>query len=69
MFRCLGETIYNMLKLAEGETDHDEKPLYPHKITGSQVLVNPFEDIVPRIAPKSKEDVVEKKKKKEKGVK
>lgn len=66
---CLGETIYNVLKLAEGEIDHEERPLYPHKITGCQVLVNPFEDIVPRIVQKSKENVEEKKKKKEKGVK
>lgn len=57
-----------MLKLAEGETDHDERPLYPHKITGCQILVNPFEDIVPRIEEK-KEELPEKKKKKEKGVK
>jgi len=34
-----GNTIYNMLKLGEGETDVDEKPRYPHKIIKTKVIV------------------------------
>ena len=26
----------------------DDRPIYPHKITGAEVLLNPFDDIVPR---------------------
>lgn len=51
-----GNTIYNMLKLEEGLIE-DERPVYPHKIISTEVLNNPFPDIVPRvkeIVPKEK---------------
>ena len=32
-----GNTIYNMLKLGDGETDVNEKPHYPHKIIKTKV--------------------------------
>ena len=32
-----GNTIYNMLKLGDGETDINEKPRYPHKIIKTKV--------------------------------
>ncbi|KAK2187505.1 hypothetical protein NP493_163g02017 [Ridgeia piscesae] len=47
-----GNTIYNMLKLAECETDSNERPLYPHKLVRAKILANPFEDIIPRTLPK-----------------
>lgn len=61
-----------MIKLSEGLTDQNEKPLYPHKIISSQVLINPFEDIVPRIKPtveKTEEEKFDDKRKEKKGVK
>lgn len=45
--KVTGETLYNMLKLGEGLVE-DERPVYPHKITKTEILSNPFSDIVPR---------------------
>ncbi|XP_018328412.1 uncharacterized protein LOC108739157 [Agrilus planipennis] len=59
--KVTGETLFNMLKLEEGLIV-GERPEYPHKIIKTEVLHNPFPDIVPRI----KEVKEEKKKKKEK---
>ncbi|XP_053663028.1 spliceosome-associated protein CWC27 homolog [Anopheles marshallii] len=69
--KVAGDTIYNMLKLEEGEVYENERPHFEHRIIRTDVLSNPFEDIVPRrlaAGDKSKQDG-EKKKKKEKGVK
>ncbi|XP_073836105.1 spliceosome-associated protein CWC27 homolog isoform X2 [Musca autumnalis] len=65
--KVTGDTIFNMLKLEEGEVDHNERPMYPHKILKAEILKNPFDDIVPREL--KKEVKKDKKKKKEKGVK
>ncbi|KNC27162.1 hypothetical protein FF38_13849 [Lucilia cuprina] len=65
--KVTGDTIFNMLKLEEGLVDHNERPMYPHKIIKAEILNNPFDDIVPREL--NKEVKKEKKKKKEKGVK
>lgn len=46
--KVTGKTLYNMLRLGEGEVDRNERPLYPHKILSTDVLSNPFSDIVPR---------------------
>ncbi|XP_076307192.1 spliceosome-associated protein CWC27 homolog [Tachypleus tridentatus] len=46
--KVTGDTLYNMLKLEESLVDQDERPLYPHKIIQSKVLLNPFPDILPR---------------------
>jgi peptidyl-prolyl cis-trans isomerase SDCCAG10 len=56
--RIEGDTIYNLMKMADaemGEEEDCERPLYPTKITGAEVLVNPFEDMVVRAreAPRS----------------
>lgn len=59
--KVTGETVFNMLKLAEGLI-HDERPEYPHKILKTEVLYNPFPDIEPRV----KEVQMKEKKKKEK---
>jgi len=37
LFQVGGNTIYNMLKLADGETDINEKPHNPHKIIKTKV--------------------------------
>lgn len=50
-----------MLKLAEGLVE-DERPVYPYKITKTEVLNNPFPDIKPRV----RQAPVQEKKRKEK---
>ncbi|XP_035758161.1 spliceosome-associated protein CWC27 homolog [Egretta garzetta] len=69
--KVTGDTIYNMLRLAEVEVDKEERPLSPHKIRSSEVLFNPFDDIVPRPNRKLKKDKPEEeiKKSKVKGTK
>ncbi|EDV51465.1 spliceosome-associated protein CWC27 homolog [Drosophila erecta] len=47
--KITGDTIYNMLKLEEGIVDHQERPMHAHRIVSTEVLSNPFDDIVPRI--------------------
>ncbi|XP_061118966.1 spliceosome-associated protein CWC27 homolog [Conger conger] len=54
--KITGDTVYNMLRLAEVECDADERPLNPHKIRSSEVLYSPFDDIVPREIKKAKKD-------------
>lgn len=69
--KVTGETVYNMLKLAESQIDANERPLYPHKINKVKILHNPFDDISPRIEhlKSSKDETSEKKKSKREGVK
>ncbi|CAG8460498.1 15346_t:CDS:2, partial [Dentiscutata heterogama] len=43
------DTVFNALKIGELETDENERPLYPPKILSTEVVLNPFDDIVPRI--------------------
>jgi len=65
-----GETIYNLLKLNESQTDANDRPLYPHKINKVKILHNPFDDIVPSIDfPKKSENYSTKQKKVNEGVK
>lgn len=52
--KVTGDTLYNIIRLGEGEVDRNERPLYPHKILSTEVLSNPFSDIVPREKPKKK---------------
>ncbi|KAI3991964.1 hypothetical protein MKX01_012909 [Papaver californicum] len=47
--KVTGESLFNLLNLAEVETDKDDRPLDPPpKILSVEVLWNPFDDIVPR---------------------
>ncbi|GIZ47382.1 hypothetical protein CKM354_001047500 [Cercospora kikuchii] len=60
--RIEGDTIYNLMKMADTELvgleEGSERPMYPTRITGAEVLVNPFEDMVARVkeAPRSKDE-------------
>lgn len=54
--KVTGDTVYNMLRLAEVECDDDERPLNPHKIKTAEVLHSPFDDIIPREIKKAKKD-------------
>uniref|UniRef100_A0A671MMC3 Spliceosome-associated protein CWC27 homolog n=1 Tax=Sinocyclocheilus anshuiensis TaxID=1608454 RepID=A0A671MMC3_9TELE len=46
--KVTGDTVYNILRLAEVECNRDERPLNPHKIRSTEVLHSPFDDIIPR---------------------
>lgn len=68
--RVAGNTIYNLMSIAEGEVDEaTERPLYPTKITSVEILVNPFDDIKKRVrtAPVVQKTVLTERKKKRKG--
>lgn len=52
--KVTGDTVYNMLRLAEVQCDCNERPLKPHKIRSTEVLASPFDDIVPRETKSSK---------------
>ncbi|TKA28863.1 hypothetical protein B0A50_03274 [Salinomyces thailandicus] len=58
--RIEGDTIYNLMKMGEAELveEGSERPLYPSKVTGSEILVNPFEDMVQRVkeAPRVRDE-------------
>ena len=45
--RVTGDTIYNVARMGEAEVEGD-RPVYPVKVTGVEVLVNPFKDMVAR---------------------
>ncbi|KAF8388783.1 hypothetical protein HHK36_025463 [Tetracentron sinense] len=50
--KVTGESLYNLLRLGEVETDKNDRPLdEPPKMVSVEVLWNPFDDIVPRRAP------------------
>lgn len=67
--KVTGETVFNMMKLEDALVDHDDRPKYPPKIISTEVLMNPFPDIVSRVVSKQKEKKSSKKKEKEVGVK
>nr|XP_043628641.1 peptidyl-prolyl cis-trans isomerase CYP57 [Erigeron canadensis] len=50
--KVTGDSLYNLLNLGEIETDKDDRPLEsPPKILSIEILWNPFDDVVPRVAP------------------
>ncbi|KAI4181459.1 MAG: hypothetical protein L6R41_006603 [Letrouitia leprolyta] len=48
--RVVGDTIYNLMKMGEAEliAEGNERPLYPTRIIGAEILVNPFSDMAKR---------------------
>lgn len=46
--KITGTTLYNMIKLEDGLVDQNERPLHPHRIIATEILSNPFDDILPR---------------------
>lgn len=50
--RVAGNTIFNMVRLGEVPTGKDDRPINPLKIVRTEILDNPFDDIVPRISTK-----------------
>ncbi|XP_058789990.1 spliceosome-associated protein CWC27 homolog [Phymastichus coffea] len=70
--KVAGDTIYNILKLEDALVDENDRPVFAQKILKTEVLNNPFDDIVPRTVPKSEvseENEKKKSKKDKKGVK
>ena len=49
--RIAGDTIYNLMKMAEAEIREgsDDQPMYPSRVTGAEIIINPFEDMVKRV--------------------
>ncbi|KAI8643194.1 cyclophilin-like domain-containing protein [Parasitella parasitica] len=62
--RVAGDTLFNVMKMTELEIDENERPLYPPKIRSAEVVLNPFDDILPRITAQEKKvaKLLEKKK-------
>ncbi|KAI0313196.1 cyclophilin-like domain-containing protein [Amylostereum chailletii] len=52
--RCIGDSIYNVMKIGAMELDDKGRPLYPPKIRSIRIEENPFDDIVPRITAEEK---------------
>lgn len=46
--KVTGVTMFNLLKLNDAEVGEQDKPLESINIVGCEVLMNPFDDIVPR---------------------
>jgi peptidyl-prolyl cis-trans isomerase SDCCAG10 len=46
--KVVGDTIYNVLRMQERDIGEEDRPLYPPVILSTQVIMNPFEDLVPR---------------------
>merc|ERR1719376_587176 len=62
--KVTGNTVYNILKFNEINTDDDDRPDTLIVIKSTEVLSNPFPDIVPRKRAKSADQAPKKKKKK-----
>jgi peptidyl-prolyl cis-trans isomerase SDCCAG10 len=55
--KLTGNAIYNLLPVNDLQVDADERPLFPPKIIRTEVLFNPFDDIVPRVRVLSAEQI------------
>lgn len=66
--RVVGDTIYNLMKMAEGEIREgsEDQPMYPSKVTGAEIIINPFEDMVRRMPIAQQTETESKKPKKPK---
>ncbi|KAG9324265.1 hypothetical protein KVV02_008233 [Mortierella alpina] len=53
--KIAGDTIFNVLRIGGLEVDANERPLYPPKVVSCTIVVNPFDDIIPRISRQERE--------------
>lgn len=67
--KITGNTLYNLSRFEEGVIGKDDRPEYPFKILTTEVLNNPFPDIVPRLKIQNEVPKEERKEKKKKGTK
>ena len=54
--RVSGETIFTVLRMQEVEVDDNDRPTDPPVVTSCDVLLPPFDDIVPRTTPAEKRE-------------
>jgi len=47
--KVTGHTLYNLLSMNSYDVDDDERPLKPPLIIKTEILWNPFDDIIPRM--------------------
>ncbi|KAL1504394.1 hypothetical protein AB1Y20_010800 [Prymnesium parvum] len=64
--KVTGNSLYNLPRFDELETDEKDRPTFPPRIQRTEVLLEPFDDIVPRAQEVVQEEAPKKKKKKEK---
>ena len=53
--KVANNTIYNVIRISECEVDKHDKPLMMPKILSTKIIVNPFDDIIPREQKNSEE--------------
>ncbi|KAF9937671.1 Peptidyl-prolyl isomerase cwc27 [Mortierella alpina] len=53
--KIAGDTIFNVLRIGGLEVDANERPLYPPKVVSCTIVVNPFDDIIPRMSRQERE--------------
>jgi peptidyl-prolyl cis-trans isomerase SDCCAG10 len=51
--RITGNTIFNLMRMNDAEVDDNDRPVDPLTIRSIKVLLNPFDDIVPRASAKT----------------
>ncbi|VDO11193.1 unnamed protein product [Rodentolepis nana] len=54
--RVVGNTLFNMLRLADVEVVNGDRPTRLHRILKTTVVLNPYDDIVPRQIKAKKKD-------------
>lgn len=66
--RIAGDTIYNLMKMAEAEIadGSEDRPMYPTRVTSTEIIINPFDDMVKRAQVVQKTESEAKKPKKTK---
>eukprot|EP01033_Poteriospumella_lacustris_P011230 gene11230-7985_t len=63
--KVTGSTFYNAMRMGEVDTGDLDRPVHEIRITSVEVLLNPFDDIVPRVIVKEVKEVAAEKKVKE----
>ena len=53
---AVGDTIFNALRIGELEVDKLDRPVHPPRIISTEVIENPFKDIVPRSTAEEREE-------------
>lgn len=53
--KITGDTLYNLMRFNELETDESDRPVDPPVLQRADVLLNPFDDLKPRVNRDSKE--------------
>ena len=46
--KVANNTIYNVIRISECEVDKNDRPLMLPRILSAEIIMNPFEDIIPR---------------------